>query len=472
MKIISLLLSIFYYSLSFAQTDVKSAPLANDEEIKTFRLVKNSQIGVGVLGGATTLPFYYDHNGKKETVYKYKKPTSGGLVDSWYPVGPQKITVCGTLNDYGQEQTDGLTPGDIAHTYLTKDRDYLLNINPFAPFRGFLYNRWHKIWKDSDKPFDFVHGEFNVQDLTLDPSPNKKFKDITSSTNPIFHPKEGLIELNWNKPIGIHGPWMYDCMCSTIFKKAHDKNEIHPINQMWFMNQSELILTAMVDGTGYFDISDANQTPASGKNLPMRFYLAFNLNDLNTYKKVVISGKAYNTPMPKQQGGDTESVSLYNNGKKLIEVQKIFQDDDVKKSFTVFFEGVRKLKSGKVFGYIVVETLPISESRGSITVNVKSLNGTLMESMPECAEATALSQRINALEKEIPGMESSISFLEKGTVIKPDYTNPGGVIKPIKMPPPKVDKAKIDAMKSDKAAKQSDLSRLRQQYTIVLSNCL
>ncbi len=373
----------------WAQPDLNTALMATQTDIDQFNKIKTYQLGVGILGGGTTKPFYYNHNQPNERTYKYKKKTIVGVIDAWYPVGPDKITVCGSLVRYNEVS-------DLKHTWATKDRDYCFHIIPSAPFQYTLNNRWN-----TEKRYTEIEGEVSVKDLdraVLDP--NRRYQDKYSTTNPIFDDEYGPVKQEINQNVCVHGSWMLDKMASTPIAKKHDNNEIHPINQFWFVdNANTLNLTSVVDGTGYFDKSDATQVSASGKNLPMSYYIAFNLIDPNISKKIIVSGTSYDTPMPNIQSVDKQSISLNWNGKKILEVEKQYLDN--KKSFTVSFDRVKKLASGKIIGYIVIETLPISEDRGSVTVNVKTVSGSLMERTPECDEIGILTQQLSLKEAEI-----------------------------------------------------------------------
>ncbi|MBK8627126.1 MAG: hypothetical protein IPN86_16645 [Saprospiraceae bacterium] len=54
-------------------TNLTTLPNASSEDIQKFDDIIKYQMGVAILGGETTKPFYYDHYGKNEEIYKYKK---------------------------------------------------------------------------------------------------------------------------------------------------------------------------------------------------------------------------------------------------------------------------------------------------------------------------------------------------------------------------------------------------------------
>jgi hypothetical protein len=432
--------------------DATNAAMATADEINKFKSIKANQMGVGILGGGSTMPYYFNHNEPNERTYKYKKKTAFGTLDSWYPVSPDKVTVCGTLADYSETS-------DLKHTWVTRDRDFNFIIKPSSPFSFALSNRW------TEKKFTEIEGEVCVKDLdraVLDL--NRRYQDKFSTTNTIFDDGIGPIKQKVNQNVCVHGPQMLDKLGSTPFLKNRENNEIHPINQFWFIdNTNSLSLTAVVDGSGYFDKAGSEQMPASGKDLPMSFYVAFNFNDANTLKRIVVSGSAYDTPTLGLVGTDMQPVSLTWNGKKVLEVEKQFLDN--KKSYVVSIEGVRKLPSGKIIGYVVIQVLPISQSRGSVTLKVKTMSGILTEKTPECAAVDAVSADIVKSEDYLKDVKANVE--KKAKVIPPSY-GPGGILKPREIHIPQPTPAETARIKQI----QDKLKELRDKRDALSLSCI
>ena len=365
----------------FAQqpTDLTYVPLATAAEVAEFNRLKNEQEGVGILAGGTTKPIYFHHNKPKvvktgwpdepaEYTYKYPKETLVGDVDCWYPVQEFRITVCGTLSAYK------ICPANLEHKYLTQDRDFNFHIKPNPPFNSCLSNRWYN---DNYKPkiFSEIEGEVNALDLELDPDPNKAFKNTYSTKNPIFDVNTGKIKQTVSKNICIYGPWMLDDLKSLGID--YQNNEIHPINQFWFRDANgDLNLTTIVDGENHwhkegkgYDGKQANyEWPASGIREYAQFHIAFELKPTE-FKDFTVYGSSYDTPMPAAATKYAIPQILTWRGREVIKVSPVYENGT--KCYTVSFDKVRKRSDGTVQGYIVVQTEPITQGKGSVSLRYK-----------------------------------------------------------------------------------------------------
>jgi hypothetical protein len=414
--------------------DAANAPMAIQADIDEFNNVMNDQNGVGVLGGDNTRPFYYHANQPNESVYKYQKlidasrlpssfldwakgklkdkvPLIGGTlstvvgiaqdavdyveswfsssatntwIDCWYPVSPNKITVCGLT-----EGDDHICSQDYLHTKLTIDKDVNIDIIPGKNFRSVLSNRW------------LSSGEQDTLSIEAEVRPKDFSDQSTIPKNPL------LLEIKKNTNVCVYGPWMADILdiaAVVPIPFTDDKidigkldintnNEIHPVNQIWYKkgaNETDLI--AIADGNGYFEKTGNGEIEASGINRTMRFYIGFYIpariistvvNPVNPVQEYYINGVGYDFTNSQPQDVQTDSLILtLNNAIRL----KVHDNSFVKtqKTHTVFFDKIRKRADGSIQGYIVVETVPLVERGGTINIivnktgdNVKTINRTM-----------------------------------------------------------------------------------------------
>jgi hypothetical protein len=372
--------------------DLIFSPMATSAEITEFDDVMTNQIGVAILSGETTKPFYYHHNQPNEVVYKYKKtiditqiPESvvkkatdnkagqlflqlftplGGIrfllevvgkvtsinkdVDCWYPDSEFRKTLCGKLSE-----DSFLCPQDQLHTELTTDLDYNFDIQPSIKFKNMLQNRWIG---DNEQ---FTHLEAEVRPSLLG----------KTTKNP-------LLLLKANQEMCVFGPWMGDILDYVVNTRYN--NEIHPINQMWYKSkENELTLTSIVDATGYFDKTGNNEIQASGLNQAMRYHIAFKIPNVvlnaDASKKLEyqINGVGIDFANSPQLDIQEEGIFLKHKG---IERLKILDNSFVRiaKTHRTFLDKVRTRSDGSIQGYIVVETVPITNRGGSINIVINN----------------------------------------------------------------------------------------------------
>jgi hypothetical protein len=405
----------------FDPNDIGNAPLASQAEIDEFSNIQKNQLGVAVLGGETTKPFYYHHNKPGEEVYKYDKvidpsrlpgaffdwaaeklgragiivkpleavtDLAGDIkdwvlgssstkqkIDCWYPDSEFKQTVCGKMKD-----DVFICPQNYIHTQVTVDKDVCLELIPSEKFRSFLTNRW------TGETTDHIEGEVKSVNLTNYNTSTKKTTETTMPRNPL------LMQIKKDENVCMYGPWMGDILDINLnvpipltAKKIEltdidlrKNNEIHPVNQLWKRKDKEILLTAIVDGTGYFQKIGNGEIAASGLYQRMRFYIAFLLPG-NTGGRVLPStaefdingiGFAFtNNPAGEVQ---PETLALKQNGTVVIKIN----DNSIirnQRTHKVFFDKVRKRANGSIQGYIVVETEPINKQGGSINIIIKNL---------------------------------------------------------------------------------------------------
>ncbi|MFZ1264247.1 MAG: hypothetical protein WAT34_12135 [Chitinophagaceae bacterium] len=403
---------------TFDAADASHAPQASQAEIDEFNAVQKNQLGVGVLGGETTRPFYYHHNQSGEEVYKYKKVIDparlpgkffdwaseklgrAGIIikpfevltdvagdikdwifgssstkmemDCWYPDSEFKKTVCGKM-----EEDVEICTQDYSHTQVTIDKDVCFNLMPSETFRSMLTNRW------TGETHGKIEGEVKTINLANYNPQTQKSTETTTPRNPL------LMEIKKDENVCFFGPWMGDILDINVkvpipFTDAsidigninlRNSNEIHPINQFWRKKGNETQLIAMADGTGYFQKTGNNEIAASGINQRMRFYMAFFLpphtNALMAVNRIYdVNGVAFEFMDNPVLDIQPETVTLKLNGATRVTVN----DNSVirnQKTHRVFFDKVRARPNGAVQGYIVIETEPIRKKGGSINVFVK-----------------------------------------------------------------------------------------------------
>lgn len=380
-------------------SDISRAPLATQAEIDEFNFVVSHQMGVGVLGGETTKPFYFHHNQTNEMVYKYKKVIDGakipsalleeankklgraGIVlkpfqvgvdaladayeyffgsgptqtqiDCWFPVSENKKTVCGKM-----KEDAFYCPQDYLHTEVTIDKDICLELVPSDQFQSVLSNRWTK------ETHDHIEGEIKLANLG----------NALTTLNPL------LIQTKKDVNVCFYGPWMgdllqFDLVLGTYVHRTN--NEIHPINQFWSKNGTEVNLIAAADGTGYFQKTGNGEIEASGLNQRMRFYYAFIIPDKPgamgpAVREYHVNGVGFEFTDQSSQDVQQELLTLKNNGVVRI---KVNDNSFVRNQLThrVFFDKVRKRANGYTQGYIVIETEPIRKKGGSINLFIKDV---------------------------------------------------------------------------------------------------
>jgi hypothetical protein len=401
--------------------DIGSAPLASQAEIDEFNNIQKNQLGIGVLGGETTKPFYYHHNKPGEDVYKYDKvidPSKlpgaffnwaaeklgrAGIIvkpleavtdlagdikdwvfgssstkqkmDCWYPDSEFKRTVCGKMKDDAF-----ICPQDYIHTQVTVDKDVCLELIPSDKFKSFLTNRW------TGETTDHIEGEVKSVNLSNYNTETKKTTETTAPRNPL------LMQIKKDENVCLFGPWMGDILDINLNvpipltgKKIElsdidlrKNNEIHPVNQLWKRNGKEILLTAIVDGTGYFQKIGNGEIAASGLYQRMRFYIAFfspgkiGTGIFASSLEFDINGIGFDFTNNPVNDIQPETLILKKNGAVLI---KINDNSFIRNQRThkVFFDNVRKRQDGSIQGYIVVETEPINKQGGSINIIIKNL---------------------------------------------------------------------------------------------------
>ncbi len=406
---------------TFDADDASNAPKASQAEIDEFNSIQKNQLGVGVLGGETTRPFYYHHNQSGEEVYKYKKVIDparlpgkffdwaseklgrAGIIvkpfevltdvagdikdwifgsgstkmemDCWYPDSEFKRTVCGKM-----EEDVEICTQDYSHTQVTVDKDICFNLMPSETFKSMLTNRW------TGETHDKIEGEVKAINLANFNTQTQKSVETTTPRNPL------LLQIKKDENVCFFGPWMGDILDINLkvpipFSDAsidvtninlRNSNEIHPINQFWRKVGSETQLIAIADGTGYFQKTGNNEIAASGINQRMRFYIAFllppHINAINaaTNRVYDVNGVAFefmDNPVSDIQP-ETVTLKLYGSNRVTVNDNSIIRNQ---KTHRVFFDKVRIRPNGYVQGYIVIETEPIRKQGGSINIFVKDL---------------------------------------------------------------------------------------------------
>lgn len=404
----------------FDPNDMANAPLATQAELDEFEQIRNNQQNVGVLGGETTKPIYYHHNKAGEEVYKYNKVIdparlpgkffdwaadklgrAGFIVkpfelateiatdikdwifgssstkmemDCWYPVSEYRKTVCGTLKEDNKICTQ-----DYLHTKVTVDKDVCFYLKPHANFNSMLSNRWtgqtHDGIEGEVKPFYPVN--YNTQ--------TGKSVETLTPRNPL------LLQLKENDQVCLYGAWMGDIMDINLKVPIpftdesidianidlRSSNEIHPVNQFWRKAGQEWQLTAITDGTGYFEKKGNGEVEASGLNQRMRFYYAFIIPGKPgaldpAFREYHVNGVGFEfTDIPAREVA-AETLTLKHNGVVRL---KVNDNSFIRNQRThrVFFDKVRKRPNGYIQGYIVVETEPIAKRGGSINLFIKDV---------------------------------------------------------------------------------------------------
>lgn len=380
--------------------DLKYTGVPTQEELDRFQRVKTNQMGVAVLAGETTKAFYFHHNDENERTYKYDKvidysklpkegiarledamgkagvfmkPLEASLevvgavkdwifgnkntltsMDCWFPTSEYKQTVCGRLKEHAY-----ICPQDFAHTELTIDQDVNLNITISPAFADFKKNRW------LDDSHSSIEGEVFPAMLTGSLKPK----------NPAF------LKPTENKEVCFFGPWMGDVLDVEVLGKNIDlrqHNEIHPMNQIWYRDNSETTLIAAVDGTGYFDKKGNGEIAASGLGQRMTFHVAFEIpaslmRDSMTSKKITYHVNSVGFDYTDKPGDAVKkTVSLQYKGKEKIAF--VFNTLSVGDNFTWKFDEIRLRDDGSIQGYLMLETSAITQSGGSINLFVKRID--------------------------------------------------------------------------------------------------
>lgn len=407
-------------SQSGTPDDFTDAPPASPAEINEFNDLKTNQLSVGVLDGETTKAFYYHHNKPGEEVYKYNKVIDPAMlpgkffdwaaeklgragilirplgtvvdlagdikdwifgsestkmnIDCWYPVSEFKTTACGKMREDAE-----ICPQDYSHTKVTVDKDICFNIDPSERFKSMLTNRW--IGETSER----IEGEVKAKNMANFNTQTQKSTETTTPRNPF------LMQIKKDEKVCFYGPWMGDILDINLKVPIpytdskielgnidlRKSNEIHPINQLWRKVGNEIQLTAIVDGTGYFQKTGNGEIAASGLYQRMRFYIGFYLPATvvgfkQPTKEYRIDGIAFDATDYPLLDVQPETLTVKYKGETLLKVN----DNAVvrlQKTHKVFFDKVRKRTDGSLQGYIVVETEPISKPGGSINIIVKDV---------------------------------------------------------------------------------------------------
>lgn len=405
--------------------DLILAPFATADEISQLDDIVSKQFGVAVLNGDTTKPFYFHHNKPNETIYKYKKkvhtpsgvfPSSSGRMDAWFPVSEFRETVCGRVHQYKQCTQDFWHNGSVS-----LDIDANLHITPNEKFKHMLKNprmesyangQYFKqrltLWCQQPQFFNCMNegskrraeeiAKAEVKELldkfdrgTLEgeftPSmsgnpvdvPDKRFMN---PINPLF----SFAPINMGRSVCAYGPWMWERILYSdwaivgLFKDSHFNNEIHPANQIWFVEDNTLHLIGVVDQTGIFEVpqnpSNTTEVHASGLNQRMRFHVAFivpaaTLNGgAGSVVEYHVNAKSF-----KMNNVPAVNVPEIVTSRKYKNIPRFSIRDNsfirLERNHRVFLENVRKRADGSVQGYMVVETEPITRRGGSINIFVK-----------------------------------------------------------------------------------------------------
>ncbi len=392
--------------------DMMNEAMASPGEINELKDILTYQLGVGVLGGESTRPFYYHNNQPGETVYKYKKlidpaklpgelidmiknklgplgfvlsPVSEVLdlasdvkdfftgsgstkmyMDCWYPDSELRRVVCGKMKD-----KTGLCTQDYLHTQVTQDKDANFDIVPNDKFTFMLKNRW-------------IGDKFDKIECEVRPT----------AGDPLYPRNPQVYSIKKDENACMYGPWMGDILdinakipiplTDTKIEVANidlrNNNEIHPVNQFWVKRGQELDLTSIVDGTGYFQKTGNNEIQASGLNQAMRYYIAFEVPATNTPRTSVmgisplrefdVNGVGFD--FSNNAAADIQPQTLTLKYKGVVRI-KVNDNSFVRFQHThhIFFDKMRVRPDGSAQGYIVVETDPIVKQGGSINIFVK-----------------------------------------------------------------------------------------------------
>ncbi|MBK8627127.1 MAG: hypothetical protein IPN86_16650 [Saprospiraceae bacterium] len=227
-------------------------------------------------------------------------------IDCWYPVTKNKETVCGIV-----EENSKICSQDYVHTVITKDKDYNITISPNEFFKNFKQNKRIQKQKES------IEGEAYL---------------IQENSNSIRPLNPRLISIKRNENVCLFGAWVGDIFDIYDFNLGgnmiiRENNEIHPINQLWYKDNNKTLLTAMVDGTGYFDIKDRNgtQVEASGLNQKMSFYKAFLIpsdcveNEIINYYHINSESFKHSDILATKEKDDVYLLTI--NGKTLLNIK-------------------------------------------------------------------------------------------------------------------------------------------------------
>ena len=413
--------------------DLSIAPQATQAEIDEFNNLYNNQIGAGVLGGSNNRPFYYHANQPNESVYKYQKlidasrlpsgflqwatnklagisvvggalsmiPYTGKvlieyvdeikdwlfgtsstakLIDAWYPVSENKVTVCGKMVD-----NVSICSQDYLHTKLTIDKDVNIELTPANNFSWATNNRWLKPSEQKTT----IEGEVKLKDLSNLNTTTGNTNETTIPHNPL------LIKILKDSNVCIYGPWMADIL--DLHAKIpipftddnidlgkldiNTNNEIHPVNQLWYKNGNDLQLIAIADGNGYFDKKSNTEIAASGLHLTRSFYIPFLIPNPNSRIAPLLGSTSYEYDIDgigfdftdiTPQKVSAKTYSWKYNG---VEVLKIIDNSIIKlqKTHEVAIYKLGTRPDGSIQGYIIVETVPLDLPGGSINITVKKI---------------------------------------------------------------------------------------------------
>jgi hypothetical protein len=392
--------------------NLADAPLATQAEIDEFNKVVSNQNGVGVLAGDNTRPFYY-HTDQTNKAYIYQKLMDAsrlpsGLIDHvkdhwysvflgdpislliskysiegsdqvkdwlvgrkatvkwidcWYPI-QNKQTLCGKA-----VSNSFICGQDYLHTELTIDKDVNIRIIPSIEFHGLLDNPWLDA-KEKEELADTVEAEVRATHLLeYNTETNKSVESLTPH-NPL------LLQIPKDANVCVYGPWMADKLdIEGIGPDINFNNEIHPVNQLWYKNGEETRLTAIADGTGYFEKTGNNEIEASGLNHAMRFYLAFQTSRQIrqggiTFSEYDINGIGFDFTNDQANNAPPRTLSFKYNDNVRIKINDN-STINLQKTHSIFLDKVRMRSDGSVQGYIVIETVPIVKRGGSINITVK-----------------------------------------------------------------------------------------------------
>ena len=426
--------------------DLSIAPQATQADIDEFNNLYNNQIGAGVLGGSNNRPFYYHANQPNELVYKYQKlidasrlpsgflqwatnklagisvvggalsmiPYTGKvlieyvdemkdwllgssstamLIDAWYPVSENKVTVCGKMVD-----NVSICSQDYLHTKLTVDKDVNIELTPDNNFAWATNNRWLK----SSEQKNTIEGEVKMKDLINLNTTTGNTNETTIPHNPL------LIKILKDSNVCIYGPWMADILdfhAKVAIPFTDDNidlgkldintnNEIHPVNQLWYKNGNDLQLIAIADGNGYFDKKSNTEIAASGLHFSRSFYIPFLIPKPNSKITALTGLTSYEYDIDGIGFDFTDIAPVEVKAKTYswkyggVEVLKIVDNSIIKlqKTHDVSFYKMGTRPDGSIQGYIIVETVPLDLPGGSINITVKKITnqqGSIINVHPE-----------------------------------------------------------------------------------------
>jgi hypothetical protein len=380
--------------------DLSAVPLATQGEIDTLNNILENQIGVGVLGGDNTKPFYHINESNKWYVYQkrfdpsrlpagfiayvkdkwpsilvgdpvslrltgymievtdkikdalFGRASTEAWIDCWVPAKENKVTVCGKA-----EKKSFVCDQDELHTKLTVDKDINLDLVPGKNFEWVLNNPWLTKAR-------VVETEVKATNL---------FAESTTPHNPL------LLQIPQYLNVCVYGPWMADILdIEGVDYHLQTNDEVHPINQLWYKKGEETQLIAIADETAYFEKTGGGGIEASGLNHAMRFYIAFHIpahfkphhNSVGLrYPEYDINGVGFDFTDNPDNDIQTRVILLKNHD----EVRMKINDNSfvkLQKTHNIFFEQIRTRPDGSFQGYIVVETVPIVKRGGSINISV------------------------------------------------------------------------------------------------------